>query len=360
MFCFGFKTPLQEFYNFDHSYGLKRLYDEATDTPTKANTSDLNEDLGQIEYLFSDKTGTLTDNAMEFKQFSIDGVIYHEQKGQLCKLGTDEKTEFSKSSFFEKFFQVLSLCHTVQVDHSLTEAYQASSPDELSFVKFCAKLDIVFRGDSKDEQKSPAGNMVRSVTIRGQEFYYEVLSIFDFDSTRKRMSVILKDLQSQKHVLLCKGAESSIFKCCKSGAIQAASADIKQFSLQGWRTLALAHRTLSAKEYEEIDRKVKAAYSDIIKRNLMLAQAYDEIESNLELVGATAVEDKLQDKVADTLECLRDAGIKIWVLTGDKKETAVNISNSCKHFSNDMIKFEVTDLKTTEQIEKQINRVKEK
>ena len=124
--------------------------------------------------------------------------------------------------------------------------------------------------------------------------------------------------------------------------------------------MALAHRTLSAKEYEEIDRKVKAAYSDIIKRNLMLAQAYDEIESNLELVGATAVEDKLQDKVADTLECLRDAGIKIWVLTGDKKETAVNISNSCKHFSNDMIKFEVTDLKTTEQIEKQINRVKEK
>ncbi len=90
----------------------------------------------------------------------------------------------------------------------------------------------------------------------------------------------------------------------------------------------------------------------------MLAQAFDEIEAGLTLIGATAIEDKLQDKVADTLEFLREAGIKIWVLTGDKKETAINISNSCKHFSPDMVKVEICDLAKRELIQERIEYFK--
>lgn len=87
------------------------------------------------------------------------------------------------------------------------------------------------------------------------------------------------------------------------------------------------------------------AYNDISdRRDERLAQIYDVIETKLELVGATAVEDRLQDKVPDTLEALRLAGIKIWVLTGDKRETAINISNSCKHFSPEMELLQLFEL----------------
>ena len=83
-----------------------------------------------------------------------------------------------------------------------------------------------------------------------------------------------------------------------------------------------------------------------------MSAAFEEIESNLVLVGATAVEDKLQDDLEDTLESLRMAGLKIWVLTGDKVETAINISSSCKHFSPDMTRLMMSELKDANEIEK--------
>jgi len=102
------------------------MYDEATNQPSLANTSDLNEDLGQIEYLFSDKTGTLTENIMEFKQFSIDGIKYEEVNGTLCFLNTTNQINLTKK--IVSFLEILSFCHSVQKDEN--GAYQASSPDE--------------------------------------------------------------------------------------------------------------------------------------------------------------------------------------------------------------------------------------
>ncbi len=96
------------------------------------------------------------------------------------------------------------------------------------------------------------------------------------------------------------------------------------------------------------------AYNDITKREEKLQEVFDKIESNLELIGATAVEDRLQEDVAATLQFLRQAGIKVWVLTGDKRETAINISNSCKHFSNEMHKLISTDLNTIDEIKSRL------
>ncbi|CAF0707238.1 unnamed protein product [Brachionus calyciflorus] len=328
------------------------LYDPVTDQPAKANTSDLNEDLGQIEYLFSDKTGTLTENQMEFKQFSIDGTIYETFENQLFKLGSREPIQIFETQKLIKLFQVLSICHTVHVDYSAAEKYQASSPDEFSFVKFCAKLGLVYEGEEKCTESS---GMIRKVKFFDQIYKYKVLDILEFDSDRKRMSVILKDLQEDRIILLCKGAESSIFKNCINGNIQSCDADIKTFAKQGWRTLALSYRYLTDEEYHQIDKLLKRARNDIINQKERLAEAYEEVESKLELIGATAVEDKLQEDVAYTLEELRRAGIKIWVLTGDKRETAINISHSCKHFSNNMIKLLMTDINQVEQIKKRLS-----
>ena len=161
----------------------------------------------------------------------------------------------------------------------------------------------------------------------GEVREYEMLQILEFDSTRKRMSVIIRDLQKDKILVMCKGAESAIFKNCSTNMadISRCNADIKRFGEQGWRTLALSIKELTAEEYGVVESNLLDAYNDIVNREEKLEQAYETIESNLKLVGATAVEDKLQEDVANTLESLRRAGIKIWVLTGDKKETGESL-----------------------------------
>lgn len=251
----------------------------------------------------------------------------------------------------KKLFQILSLCHTVHVDDSSPEKYQASSPDEFSFIKFCSEVGLEYQGDQKCAETS---TITRTIKFDNCVYKYKLLDILDFDSDRKRMSVIVRDMQDNKIILLCKGAESSVYKCCISGNIQSCDADIKMFAKKGWRTLALAYRYLTEKEYESIQNILKKAYNDIINRKERIAQAFHEVENKLELIGATAVEDKLQEDVAFTLEELRRAGIKIWVLTGDKRETAINISHSCKHFSNHMTKLLMTDIKDVNQIKKRI------
>jgi len=163
------------------------------------------------------------------------------------------------------------------------------------------------------------------------------------------MSVILKEIETNKIIVYCKGAESFVIKNCIDNSngnsnFEQCYSDINRFAENGWRTLALSMKQISEEEYKQIKIKLNSAYNDILDRKNKISQIFDEIESNLTLIGATAIEDKLQDDVADTLETIRMAGIKVWVLTGDKKETAINISHSCKHFSNDMNnKFILTD-----------------
>ena len=145
-----------------------------------------------------------------------------------------------------------------------------------------------------------------------------------------------------------------MFAKCSHGDIIGCNASINDFSKKGWRTLALAYKNMNEKEYEAYNILLTEAYNDIKNRDEKLMQAYEQIESDLVLVGATAIEDRLQEDVPKTLEALRMGGIKIWVLTGDKKETALNISYSCKHFTYDMKKLFLTDLQEMEEIKTQL------
>ncbi|XP_058026472.1 phospholipid-transporting ATPase IC isoform X2 [Ahaetulla prasina] len=160
---------------------------------------------------------------------------------------------------------------------------------------------------------------------------YDVLAILDFNSDRKRMSVIIRDPNGAIK-LYCKGADTVIFERLhpRNPNKQDTEDALNIFANETLRTLCLCYKEVSHYEYEAWEKKFMAASLALRNREAALDKVYEEIEQNLILLGATAIEDKLQDGVPETISKLAKADIKIWVLTGDKKETAENIGFSCE------------------------------
>ncbi|XP_037918794.1 probable phospholipid-transporting ATPase IF isoform X4 [Hermetia illucens] len=227
--------------------------------------------------------------------------------------------------------------------------YQASSPDEKALVEACANLGIYFVGEENDiltlNIASSSGTVQFGQYGPVNQMFYKRLHVLEFNSDRKRMSVILQDQKGEVWVYT-KGAESYVFPLCdrKSEAlINETNKHLTDFSRQGLRTLAIARRKMSTDEYKEIFNELVKANSALVDRQKLLDAVYVKIERDLELLGATAVEDALQDNVRETLIALQEAGIKVWVLTGDKVETAHNIALSCGHIPEDSETYFITE-----------------
>jgi phospholipid-translocating ATPase len=216
-------------------------------------------------------------------------------------------------------------------------------------------VGIEYKGD-EIIQNTTNSTLVRKITYNNKyekkDKTYDVLHTLEFDSDRKRMSVIVRDHQRNEYVLFCKGADSSMIKRCSGGDERIYETPMRKFAENGWRVIVIAYRVLNESEYRQFDAMLAQNHTD--------SALFDKIESGLHIVGVTAVEDKLQEDVEITLSELRQAGIKIWVLTGDKLETSVNISDSCRHFSPDMIRFIVKDMKEVSEIEKHFSDIKER
>ncbi|EAT35270.1 AAEL012549-PA, partial [Aedes aegypti] len=239
--------------------------------------------------------------------------------------------------------------------------YQASSPDEKALVEACAKMGLVFVGDDADVlhiklRESCVKRNVKSVygeVPREEVVKYQRLAVLEFTSDRKRMSVIIKDAQGQIWVYT-KGAESHVLPLCtktSSGLVISTQRHINEFAKQGLRTLAVARRRLTQVEYSNFRNELIQANNSLTDRVARVEECQRKIETGLELLGATAVEDALQDDIRDTLESLRKAGIKVWVLTGDKVETALNIALSCGHIPEDAFRYFITDCTTVDQVQ---------
>uniref|UniRef100_H3C4D3 Phospholipid-transporting ATPase n=1 Tax=Tetraodon nigroviridis TaxID=99883 RepID=H3C4D3_TETNG len=373
-----------EFIRLGNSFFInwdRKMYYPKSNTPAQARTTTLNEELGQIKYVFSDKTGTLTQNIMTFNKCSIHGRAYGELlnfAGQRVEI-TDktEKVDFSwnkladpKFAFYDHslmeavkdgkaevqdFFRLLALCHTVMPEEKKEGElnYQAQSPDEGALVTAARNFGFVFRS------RTPESIVVVEM---GRKVVYELLAILDFNNVRKRMSVIVRSPEG-KLSLYCKGADTIIFdrlhpSCHKLKEVT--TSHLNEYAGDGLRTLALAYKHLDQDYVEGWKQRHHEASIAMDGREEKLDELYEEIEKDLLLLGVTAVEDKLQDGVPQTIEQLAKADIKIWVLTGDKQETAENIGYSCNMLREEMKDIFIVAANTAEGVKEELQNARKK
>lgn len=428
------------------------LYDPSTNRRTECRALNITEQLGQIQYLFSDKTGTLTENKMVFRRCTIAAVDYNHSLSKtskeenpnmhinpnpkLLELLNEEHTEQSRKA--KEFLLALTICNTVVVaahpHHDIMNSSGVIEGDKLpplpsvediggmqyrrlvetrsitpspttipieepvyqlqelrpvsasstTKVKALPTLSPISSADSSPTSqpksfplrpkllnvpsvffskknkngvspKSPSSKPIFEaespdelalvqmayiynckllkrtpskaiVSLPGECIAdYEILKVLPFDSNRKCMSIVVRAPITNEIIVYCKGADSAIFpRLVNPRAESATEAQVNMYASQGLRVLVVASRIISELLWAELNAAIEAAEISNIPGNIR--QAYSAVECNLTLMGATGIEDKLESGVPETLKALREAGVVVWVLTGDKIETATNVA----------------------------------
>ncbi|KAF2982537.1 hypothetical protein EK904_008387, partial [Melospiza melodia maxima] len=259
----------------------KEMYDEEIQEGALVNTSDLNEELGQVSVL-------------RLWGLSCLGVqLVTALPPCLCPAQSRE----------ELFLRALCLCHTVQIKEAdqvdglvahpeRKYTYISSSPDEIALVKGAEKYGFTFLGLENNFMK-----------IRNQKNETEMV---------------------------------------QQEEIQQTKVHVDRNAMDGYRTLCVAFKELTEKEYDRIDRQLNEAKMALQDREEKMAKVFDDTEADMHLIGATAVEDRLQEQLAETIEALHAAGMKVWVLTGDKMETAKSTCYACRLFQTSTELLELT------------------
>lgn len=300
-------------------------YDAKRNSFCKVNNSALAEDLGQIECVLTDKTGTLTENEMKFRcLMSRDGYVRSSEEGTLDGFAS------SCSIYDRRLLEALALCNTVErvaqnkaedlssmVEHS--ETWTSPSPDEIALVSGAAQCGVVLMDRTRQ---------LATVRIEDSEQAYQVLHVIKFSSARGKMSVIVQPPEGPL-LLFMKGSDERVLPLCDESCDRfQINKRLLEFASQGLRTLVFAYRELTGDQYSNWIRRMQAAEAemDSLRRTALVGSLCEEVEASLIFLGATAVEDKLQEGVKDTISKLRQAGVKVWMLTGDKLETAKQIA----------------------------------
>eukprot|EP00803_Ostreobium_quekettii_P002905 evm.model.scf_903.4 EVM.evm.TU.scf_903.4 scf_903:32108-44084(+) len=379
-----------------------------------ARNSNLNEDLGKVEYVFSDKTGTLTSNEMQLRMVSIKGIVFGNPEIRLEELGQEARgppslekfdprlaksVQILKDGNFWKclmnqggsreevlrlagggpvlqtartltknairkevddfsgsrgepeahirvesrdvgefvlgwhivdFWTNLCICHSLIIEEQpdenggMKKIYQGPSPDEVALVEAGRQLGFEY-----------CERTISDITLNLQEHQvkFDILNVLEFSSDRKRMSVIARSHDGTIR-LYSKGADNAMLERLQSNTdqelLRKTQVDLYDFSVKGLRTLVLGTRVLLQEEWELWDKEYQKAASSLDDRDGKISRVADTIERDLELVGVTAIEDKLQEGVPMAIQTLRMADMKVWMITGDKMETAINIGVSCR------------------------------
>lgn len=352
---FSYLIPISLRVNLDIGkifYSLQIQNDK--DMPgTVARSTTIPEELGRIAYLLSDKTGTLTKNIMVFKKLHLGTVSFNDEtfdeiiqnlRNYYTMEGAKKTMKNVRKSAMTRVVEAvkaLSLCHNVtpvydSKDNSMEEAteadqdfaieegepisYQASSPDEVALVHWSEQvgLALIERTLTSMKLKTPNGQIVS----------YTILQIFPFTSESKRMGIIVKDDKTNEILFYMKGADVVMASIVQFN--DWLEEEVDNMAREGLRTLVIAKKSLSADQYADFEQRYNAAKLSVVNRSAQVAAVVESLERDMELLCVTGVEDMLQDNVRNTLEQLRNAGLKVWMLTGDKLETATCIAKSSK------------------------------
>uniref|UniRef100_A0A7S2W787 Phospholipid-transporting ATPase n=1 Tax=Mucochytrium quahogii TaxID=96639 RepID=A0A7S2W787_9STRA len=394
-----------EVLNFYAGYMLRNdleIYHEETDTVAVCRTNNLVCEVGQITHIFSDKTGTLTRNQMKMIGCFVNGRMYGHIPSEVNAVDeddgggltpkpsrndsspneegafssnfsgrdpdqvelTDDHSEGSESmksiqledAFKEvteilhseemtdekkallDFFILLAVCHTVVLDFDEdgNVTLNSESPDEEAFVAAASVVGIVL--------ESTADGTI-SIRTPDASYEYRIMALNPFNSTRKRMSLVLTRSFDNSIVLMMKGADNVMFDRVAPGQeeyVATMTNALNQYAWGGLRTLVMGQKELSCDEFIVWEKQYKdALVAPSTQRGALLAAAAQEIESNVTIIGASAIEDQLQLGVPDSIQTLRDAGIQVWVLTGDKIETAINIGLASNLLDSNMLQLKL-------------------
>eukprot|EP01083_Nonionella_stella_P079459 218061_1 len=317
-----------------HAYLIRwdrNMYDPISNTPAHAANTAISEDLGQLDYVLTDKTGTLTENRMIFKCCCIGSVSYGLDQSIFQDTDLHSKLQFDTQTIL--FFKALSLCNTVVPDTELGSGiddavvgYSAASPDEKALVEAAARLGVIMQVRNND-------TVELRVFLKRER--YDILHVIPFDSDRKRMSIILRERESNRIVLFCKGADQVIIARLSEEdksriATRSTILSAETYAREGLRTLFIAFREIDPHELDEWSAAVGRARIAVRNRQQKLEAAYNLIEHSFKLLGVSGIEDSLQDEVPETIHIMRRAGIRFWMLTGDHMHTAVEIGRSCR------------------------------
>ena len=353
-----------------------KLYSKFRHQFCKARAVSINEELGNVNFIFSDKTGTLTLNQLKFKYCLINDKCYEYKRdvnyNKIYSLVNNKKllesfsfikeiipfhdnffsnevsnkrkylkdNKYNKKikqqlktleediNFIDEFWKAIALTNECMVSEDKGDLkYIGTSPDDNELVKTACNQGYKLLCTSIDKKMVLIG--------REGEFSFEILHVLGFSSERKRMSIIFRDKNKIK--IYCKGADIEIIKrlspnAKKTKSFEYISNELNSFSKFGFRTLMVASKIIKESDYRAWIDKIRKS-EKFQKNNKLLDKLYDIIECDFELLGGTILEDKLQHKVPDTISALKMADIKIWVLTGDKMDTVENIGISCNLLS---------------------------
>ncbi|CCW61608.1 unnamed protein product [Phytomonas sp. EM1] len=353
------------------------------DVGCSVKNSSILEDLGQVNYVLSDKTGTLTQNVMTLAHVTVApdhqiSLAHLDLPGDVCAAGRPgarlpvespalggPATVAGRAEVI-RCASAMALCTSVEVvpvrrpvmeaaparhssstspslstcaspsvcrnpsaypsvdrSHVLQFTYQAVSPDEVALCCGAAKLGVTL------QRRTPHEAVLR---VAGEDHRYRIHHVFPFSSDTRSMGIIVEHVVTERILLLVKGADEQVGSMLRHPLRETHPDMVKHlrvYAKSGLRVLLFAEREFTRTELDLFLFRQHQAELDLVERQLGIDAIRKEIMSDLIPSGITAIEDKLQENVQATIDMMLKAGIKVWMLTGDKMETSEQIALSC-------------------------------
>ena len=359
---------------------IQRYFHKAVDF----KIGDVNENLGQIEYLLTDKTGTITENELKLQVCVISNVTYmrkdeesdrshtiiDEEKPVFTRIFSESssallhKSESSRAVFSDRpqtiftklkqnlyrddsqiayqYVKCLALCNTINPDDG---KFVGISADEAALVEAASDLGV------KLVQRNRIQCEIESLGVRE---VYSIMASVPFSSSRKKSRVLVK--KGNEFTLYVKGSLSEMLKILDENSVEATEAQEQFTSKMGYRTIVLGYKKIDPDTAENFVSKVENAKHIPVNSEGRIEMLFQDLEKDLNVLGIAGLEDLVTPDTINTVELLQRAGIKIWMLSGDNEGSTISTAKKSTLFKNEAQIISLSGIKTHLQCVKQLMR----